>query len=239
MKQLFTSVGLLGLIACAPSIQSGHIADQRPTQNSPEVIEGRKLGDQLDAQTLSRIRSLNEKAGKPRYGIVGGYYQLPLAHPAGASRVSGDVAGIPYDQTRVTPDRERPWAIAPAPAAEMEMLQGSLNALLDAGVQWTEVSMADASTLISAEKQASGNGSLLDFNKLTPSGVDLLISINKGQGISGPIYVGRVVRSRDGALLALNTQPDAGPVSLRPLIWKLVDDSLRRIVDGQQPETAP
>lgn len=234
MYKLFVPVVLIAMAACAPAIKSGDISDQSVKQTRPDTIKEHKVVNQLDADAIIKISKLNEQAGKPRFGIVGGFYQLPMAHPAGASRVVGTVANIPYDQTRVTPDRERPWAIAPAPSAEMEMLQGSLNALLDAGVRWTEVSMADAATIIAAEKQASSTNSLADFNKLTPSGVDLLISINKGPGIAGPIYVGRVIRSQDGAMLALATLPDAGPVSLRPLVWKLVEDSLKRIANEKQ-----
>jgi len=62
-----------------------------------------------------------------------------------------------------------------------------------------------------------------------PSGVDLLLSVEKGYGSYGPIYVGRVIRTKDGQLCALSTVIDAGPTSLGPLVSKLVKDSLRRL----------
>lgn len=223
--------------ACATPVQSGTIADQRAKQPVVDTIKTRSVAGQLDPAAIEKIKDLNLRAGKPRFGLIGAYYQLPLARPAGATRVSGNVMGIPYDQTQVVPDSQRPWALQPAAAGDLEMLQSSLNALLDAGVQWTEVSMADASQLIAAEQQASGGNSLADFNKLSPSGVDLLVSIHKGRGLAGPLFVGRVVRTSDGAMLALGTQIDAGAVSLRPLIMQLVEDSLRR--QAENPPTAP
>jgi hypothetical protein len=98
-------------------------------------------------------------------------------------------------------------------------------------VRFVEVSMADAAKVMQAE-QAVIEGKVAIFpGRSVPSGVDLLVSIQKGKGATGPVYLGRVIRSKDGRLLALATQPDAGPYSLSPLVQKIVSDSLRRLAD--------
>lgn len=225
------AISLATLIGCGPrAVKNSTLRDESGTRPAaPAIAEHTAEGADMSG-AIERIRALNIKAGAPSFGVVGGYYQLPQANPAGAvSTSSGSIAGIPYDQTRVEATAARPWALQPTSTATAEMVQGTLAALLEAGVKWREVSMADATRIIEAEKSATGARSIADFNKMVPSGVDLLLSVQQGSGVAGKIVVGRVVRTRDGALLALASQPDVGAVSMRPLLLKLVEQSLERV----------
>jgi hypothetical protein len=226
---LFASLGLVSVAACGPAVKTGTLPDQQLQQPRAKSIEKHEVVVDNTTVSTETLSALNQSAGSPSFGIVGAYYQLPMAKPAGASQVSGQIAGIPYDQTRVVPDTQRPWALVAAPAAEAEALQSTISALLDAGVMLKEVSMADAGKIIEAEKAAAASNSLASFNQLTPSGVELLISLQKGHGMAGALYIGRVVRTSDGALLALASRPDAGALSLRPLVYELVQKSLQRL----------
>jgi hypothetical protein len=82
---------------------------------------------------------------------------------------------------------------------------------------------------MAAEQSAADSKGVASFNQLTPSGVDLLISLQTGEGVAGTLYLGRVIRTSDGALLALASRPNIGAVSLRPLVLQLVQQSLERL----------
>lgn len=95
-----------------------------------------------------------------------------------------------------------------------------------------EVSMADANRVMDAEKRMIDTKKAWFPGRQLPSGVNLLISIQRGEGLYGPAFVGRVIQTKDGRLLALATQVDAGPMSLEPLLSQLVSDALRRLAHG-------
>ncbi|MFH1807421.1 MAG: hypothetical protein ABIJ09_01655 [Pseudomonadota bacterium] len=225
---------MLGAVACGPGrVQTAPLPDEQSRKPVAPTIAKHEVIAAPDGISVDSLRQLNERAGKPSFGVIGAYYQLPLARPAGAAYTSGQIAGIPYDQTRVVPEASRPWAVRPTPAAEAEMLQTTVAALLDAGITLKEVSMADAAKIMAAEQNAADSNSVASFNQLTPSGVELLISLQTGEGLAGALYVGRVIRTSDGALLALASRPNVGAVSLRPLVHSLVMQSLQRL--AQQP----
>lgn len=212
-------------------IQSGTLRNAEPGAQ-PESVEQRNVAGQVGAMDHAELKALNKKAGSPTFGLIMGFYQLPQAMPAGAVSVQqGVVFGQAYSNYKLENLGTKPYAVVPASAEQSEVLSSSMNHLLDAGVRFVEVSTADAAKVMQAEQQVIEGKAAVFPGRSVPSGVDLLVSIQKGQGASGPVYVGRVIRSGDGRLLALMTQPNAGPYSLSPLIQKMVSDSLKRLTN--------
>ena len=126
---------------------------------------------------------------------------------------------------------------------------------MDAGVRFKQVSMAAAVTVMRAEqdhlkrrrkrrqgaKRTDGQEEwvtdALAWSRVLPAGVDVLLSLQHGQGKTGAVYVGRAIRSSDGALLALLHQPALAPRTLGVLVLQLVERALRRYSPSQPPAT--
>jgi hypothetical protein len=91
--------------------------------------------------------------------------------------------------------------------------------------------MADAVKVMRAEQDAFDKKKIIFPSRSVPPGVDLLVSTQKGHTEVGPVYVGRVIRTSDGRLIALRSEPDVGVYSLKPLLVRLVSDTLRRLAE--------
>ncbi len=225
---------IASLLGCsARPIKSS--ADLLSSQTAiPSVIESRSTDGAKDNLDIGNLHKLNQKAGKPTFGLIMGFYQLPSTMPAGAVSISeGYVFGEPYRSFWFQKSDIKPYAVLPASSQQSEVLAASLNKMLDAGIRFREISMADAVKVMQAEQKMMKRKETWLFPSSLASGVDLLVSVQKGLGETGPIYVGRVIATKDGRLLALATFPDAGPYALQPLIDQLVSDALRRLADSK------
>lgn len=221
----------------------------------PERTVVNPLGDDA-AEAAKRIGSLNKAAGGPAFGLIDGFYQLPAAAGAGAVVVRQDMATdlVTVRQRFVRLGKTRPYAVEPLSTRYAQAISGALEHLLDAGVRFKQVSTADAVAVMRAEQdhlkrgmeQKNGKqpdrqeGSIaeaLDWGRVLPAGVDVLLSLQQGQGETGAIYVGRAIRSSDGALLALLHQPAVEPRTLVVLVLQLVERALQRYELAQPPAT--
>ncbi len=176
------------------------------------------------------LSSAYAAAGRPTIGFVRGSYQLPVANPLGAARIlEGNLFGVPYQQSLVAPSTYRPFAIVPLEngfdTQQLALVQQELS---QAGVRFVEVNTADALRIAEAEKQAVESNTKVQFNEMTRAGSDVLVSYQASQALGGPIYIVRVIRMTDGALLALRTGPgQGGAVALRPLLVRAIADALQ------------
>jgi hypothetical protein len=234
------SVGFLVMSACAGPAKTGKLKPEPQKAPPPAPIAERTVANDLGSVDLSRIRSLNEAAGRPAFAMIGAYYQLPVAMPAGAATIERGVSwGQPYESVRLRTTGKKDWALEPTNVAEAQMLETTLRGLLDAGVQMRVIEMADAQKVMAAEQKVATSKGTFFPNLSLSSGTDILISIQRGEGLGGKLIVGRAVRTQDGALLALASQIDAGPISMRPLLVRLVEDSLRHIGAPQSDAPSP
>lgn len=225
---------MLVCVGCSrkPIQSSGTLPTPYSQGIGPVVIEQRSMEDEGSKTSLQELKALNQKAGSPTFGLIPAFYQLPESMPAGAVHIEqGQVFGTSYQSFWLQNAGPKTYAILPASVEQSQVFSKTMNEMLDAGVRFVEVSMADANQIIQAEKQVIEGKTTWFPGRQLPSGVALLVSIQRGQGLDGPTYVGRVIQGQDGRLLALATQIDAGPLSLEPLLKKLVSDSLRRLAD--------
>lgn len=219
------------LLGCSarPVQSGGTLAPRNPPVEIPEISE-HKVIDEFSDVDVEELASLNKKLKSPSFGIIKGFYQLPEAFPHGAIKLErARDFGFEYEAIEIKKLGTKPYVVTPASAPEAEAMSRAMNRLLDAQIRFVEVSLADANKIIQAEKAALKKKTLMFPHTAVPSGVDLLLSVEKGYGSYGPIYVGRVIRTKDGQLLALSTVPDSGATSLGPLVTRLVRDSLRRL----------
>jgi hypothetical protein len=168
-------------------------------------------------------------AGSPTLGFIGARYQLPIANPLGAARIiDGNVLGMPLQQSVIAPSTDRPFAIEPVQDGfEAQQLALVLQDLAAAGVRFVEVSAADANRIVDAEKQAVERNGRVQWNEMTKAGAQILVSFQRSTALGGPIFIVRVVRMADGALLALRTGPaQGGAIALRPLLGQAIYDGL-------------
>ncbi|MDA0713364.1 MAG: hypothetical protein O2897_05205 [bacterium] len=198
----------------------------------PEAIASRN-NENSNEVSVQMLQKLNENAGKPTFGLIMGFYQLPSTKPAGAVEITeSSVFGQPYRSFWFQETASRPYAVLPVSPYQLEILSSVMKKMLDAGIYFKEVPMADALMVMRAEEKALVSGNQWMMSRLLPSGVDLLISVQKGfSETEGRIYSGRVVSTKNGRLLALATWPDTGVYSLKPLIDSLVTDTLRRLAN--------
>ncbi len=213
---------------CAVTPEGGRIADQSADAPTAPVINDRGSVAATSVPT-AELQAAYVAAGSPTIGFIGASYRLPIANPLGAARIiEGNAFGMPYQQSLTVPSTARPWAIQPLTdgfaVQQLALLQQDLAA---AGIRFVEVSAADANRIVAAEKDASESNKRVQFNEMTPSGADLLVSFQDATALGGPIFMVRVIRMTDGALLALRTGPaQGGAVSLRPLLGRAIADAL-------------
>jgi len=219
----------LSLASCSGhQIASAPLAHKIPG-SSVEPIESRSVAGTRQVSS-KRLSVLNSKAGAPSFGLIKSFYQLPISAPVGAAEFEeGYFFGQPYRSIRLEGMDAKPYAVLPASAAEAQVMESSISRFLDAGIRFAEVSMADALEIMKAEKNAIEKKGRIVLSHSVPSGVDLLISIQKGHGPMGSVYMGRVIDTRDGRLWALSTQPDMDVYALSPLVADLVEDTLTRM----------
>lgn len=222
---------LVFMCACSAKRPVARSANLAPSYDvTPESIDTRTVVGQSDELSAASLRQLNEAAHKPSFGLIQGFYQLPVSLPGGAVAISqANVFGQSYQSFYLQNSGEHPYAVEPMSAAQAQVLSTSVNHLLDAGIRLSDVNMADAMKIMQAEQRIIEKKDALLPGRSLPSGVDMLVSIQSGMGATGPVFVGRVIRTRDGQLFALQTWPNAGPYSLEPLIRHIVTDSLKRL----------
>ena len=160
---------------------------------------------------LDILKANNDKAGAPSFAFVKSYYRLPVANPVGsATRITGQVVGMPYDVIQLQTTNQRPWALEPMDVSQMDVLATVLNDLTAAGVRLNEITMSDAMQIVAAEQNAFAANQAFWPNRSLASGSDILLTWQAGKGIAGNVVVGRAVRTSDGALLALISTPNIG-----------------------------
>jgi hypothetical protein len=224
-----SSVAVSVVVGCAgPTPTRGKLADARATQPAIDVVTERGMAAAVGVSTEA-LQKAYQDAGSPTIGFIRDRYQLPIANPLGAARIiEGNVLGMPFQQSVVAPSTERPFSIEPIQDGfEVQQLALVQQDLAAAGVRFTEVSAADANRIVAAEKQAIEQNGRVQWNEMTPSGAAILVSFQRSTGLGGPIFIVRVVRMKDGALLALRTGPaQGGAVALRPLLSQSIHDGL-------------
>jgi len=231
---IFVVLGFTGIFvncSAARSIRSSQISKQETLK--PEAVASRKYHDVQNVieKKLESIRINNAKTGSLKFGLIKGFYQLPQVFPAGAVLIrEGRVFGQPYRDFYLENLPSKSYAIIPMSPRQSDVLSGAVAQLLDVGVKFVDVSMADTIKIMEAEELALTKKKAFFPGKLVRSGADLLISIQKGYGQLGPVYVGRVIHTKNGQLLALANEIDVGAASLGKLIIRLVDDALRHML---------
>ncbi len=225
---LIAILSVLGLSNCsARPIKSASLTPLDPGAG-PAVIQKRTTAGDISQESIEELRLLNKKAGSPRFGLIKSFYQLPAAFPGGAVHIREEAGWWgAYRDIRLQNLSTKPYAIVPMSTRQGEVLEKTLRTLLDAGIRFAEVSMADAVKVIEAERRILEQKSGFFPGQLLPSGVELLITVEQGQGETGPVYLSRVIRTTDGDLLALASEPDYGVYALQSLIMKSVKDALR------------
>jgi len=214
---------------CAVTPEGGRIPDQSAKAPEAAVINDRG-SVALTTVSTAELQAAYVAAGSPSIGFIRDRYRLPVANPLGAARIiEGNAFGMPYQQSLTVPSTARPYAIEPLTdgfaVQQIALLQQDLAA---AGVRFVEVSAADANRIVAAEKAGSDSNKRVQFNEMTPSGADLLVSFQDATALGGPIFMVRVIRMSDGALLALRTGPaQGGAVALRPLLGRTIADALQ------------
>jgi hypothetical protein len=239
MNMRLILLGCLSLsLGCAvtPKAQQGSL----PKNSSPEkqIKPAPTPKHEVKAATanidMEALKANNQKAGAPSFAFVKSYYRLPVANPVGsATRMTGQVIGLPYDMIQLQTTNKRPWALEPVNVSQMDALATILNDLMAAGVKLNEITMADATKIVAAEQNAFAANQTFWPNRSLASGSDILLTWQTGTGIAGNVVVGRAVRTSDGALLALISTPNIGNFTLRTLVLRLIDQSLKTVVAQQ------
>lgn len=227
-------VALLSFTACSrkPILSSGTLPETSYQEVKPQEIEKHDIIT-MPVASQTQLKAWNQKAGRPTFGLIPAFYQLPVSMPAGAVHIqSAQVFGASYQSFMLSNTGPKPYVIEPASTEQSQVFSKAMNQMLDAGIRFVEVSMADANRVLESEKKVIEGKTAWFPGRQLPSGVALLISIQRGQGLYGPAFVGRVIQSSNGQLLALATVVDAGPMSLEPLLGQLVSDALRRLANG-------
>lgn len=214
-------------VGCANTPGGGRL----PAQQVPraEVVE-QHAAVSTPMVSTAELQAAYVAAGSPTIGFIRDSYQLPVANPLGAARIiEGNAFGMPYQQSLTVPSTYRPFAIQPMDngfaVQQLALLQQDLAT---AGVRFVEVSAADAVRIVDAEKKAAEANGHVQFNEMTRAGSDILVSYQPSQALGGPIFIVRVIRMADGALLALRTGPgQGGAIALRPLLGRAIADGLQ------------
>ena len=181
---------------------------------------------------LDILKANNDKTGAPSFAFVKSYYRLPVANPVGsATRITGQVVGMPYDVIQLQTTNQRPWALEPMDVSQMDVLATVFGDLTAAGVRLNEITMSDAMQIVAAEQNAFAANQAFWPNRSLASGSDILLTWQAGKGIAGNVVVGRAVRTSDGALALISTLILAIP--LRTLVLRLIDQSLKAVVAQQ------
>lgn len=242
---------LFAVWGCTPSktVRGASIPSQAsaPAARIPAVGKHKALHiTQDNTQLLQSVQQLNKRANSPTFGLVGGFYQLPVAHPGGALFIEHDMVSKNFTQSQrlvALQEGQRPYAILSFDTKQAQSLEAGMQQLLNVGVQFVQMSTADALTVMRAEQQAlqrqpqpnNQTSQPMVWATTLPPNVQFLISVQSGQGVSGPALVGRVIDTSQGKLLALRSRPDVGGNTLGNLVLQLVRDTLQRL--AQQPAT--
>ncbi len=214
---------------CAVTPEGGRMPDRSAQAPTAAVVTDRGSVAATSVST-AELQAAYIAAGSPSIGFIGASYRLPIANPLGAARIiEGNSFGMPFQQSLTVPSTARPYAIEPLTdgfaVQQLALLQQDFAA---AGIRFVEVTTADANRIVAAEKVGSESSKRVQFNEMTPSGADLLVSFQDATALGGPIFMVRVIRMADGALLSLRTGPaQGGAIALRPLLGRAVADALQ------------
>ncbi len=203
--------------------------DDHSVKDAGAALEGR----------MENISALNKAVGMPSIAMIRGFYQLPVANPLGAATFQqGNIAGLPTNQTIIQPSTNRPYAVEPADVFATDASQNVINMLLQNGIKLVELPMADATNIMNAEREAIEQEQGVQWNRMTPSGADYLISVQRGQGVPGPIYLARMIRTTDGAIVAVKSVVNiGGPYNFGQLLVDTIEAGLTT-AEKQQSDAA-
>jgi hypothetical protein len=183
-----------------------------------------------DNANLEKLRASYRRAHSPSFGIIDGFYQLPKARPYGSATMVREYSYYSnLEAIKLEPRQHEEFVIQPLNGDEALALNKALNALLDIGVRFHEISMKDALSIAHAEKAAmKDKKNFLWSEQLGPS-VDYLMSIDKAHSAQGPVLVGRVL-SKDGRLLAFRVlSQGSSSKMLSAMIMSLFEDTVTRL----------
>ncbi|MEM7402616.1 MAG: hypothetical protein AAF310_01160 [Myxococcota bacterium] len=241
---VYTATAALMLLGCTPpkTVRGATIASRPAATQLPAVPKHKQLPTTQDnQQLLQQLQQLNQQAKTPSFALIGAFYQLPVTHPGGALLLEQDIKTDNWSsqQRLVALQGQHPYAVLPLNTQQAQSLEASMQQILDAKIQLLQLSTADALAVMRAEQQAllqqsKKQTNILPWSTTLPPNVNFLISIQAGQGRSGPTLVGRVIDTHNGKLMALRSKPNAGGNSLGDLLLQLLHDTLRRVV---QPPT--
>ena len=238
LRPVFFAAVIVNLMGCGTTDTQSRKLTSLPTPLAPPTLEEHSAKGGVSDVDLKKISADNKAAHQPTFGVIRGYYQLPRSHLNQRAIVAKSRGYLGESEVIYVENSDQAqWAVTPMSAGDAEAMNRAYNALLDQGVKFVDVTMADATKIMQAEKTASTSNdtsSLFVPSRSLPSGVDLLISLQRGKGEYGDIYIGRVIRTTDGSLLAMRTAVDASPATLDPVVVGLVSDSLRRIAGTEK-----
>ena len=156
-------IALLALTACSrkPIQSSGTLPSATNYQIGPDAIDNHVVASVIQASSED-LRNWNKKAGRPTFGLIPAFYQLPESMPAGAVSIEEDhVFGASYRSFWLSNTGPKPYAIMPASTEQAEVFSKVMNSMLDSGVRFVEVSMADANRVLESEKKVIAGKSTL------------------------------------------------------------------------------
>lgn len=213
-KSFFLSLMVLNACSCRTPFKVSNL-----TVKEPHTVKATPKADlDLDSSMADRY----QKAKKPSFALIDGFYSLPQTKPYGAA---GIVQNYSYQIYFEVNDAEKPYAVVPMSGDDALGRNRALNKLLDIGVKIKELSLTDALAIAKAENKAEKDKQIFKPSTVLAPGVDYLMSIYPASSKEGPILVGRVIKS-DGTLLAFRAV-DHGQIDR--LIISLFEDTLGRI----------
>ena len=246
---VYTATAALMLSGCTPpkTVRGATIVSRPAATQLPAVPKHKQLSTTQDnQQLLQQLQQLNQQAKTPSFALIGAFYQLPVTHPGGALLLEQDIKTNTWSsqQRLVALQGQHPYAVLPLNTQQAQSLEASMQQILDAQIQLLQLSTADALATMRAEQQALQQQSKKQTNTLPwsttlPPSVNFLISIQAGQGRSGPTLVGRVINTNNGKLMALRSKPNTGGNSLGDLLLQLLHDTLRRITQPPANKKPP
>lgn len=227
MTKHFLFIAFIVMAGCRPTpFKVQTIAPKEPhTVNAPS----QDAMKELDVMLKEGIAARYKKAGSPSFGLINGFYRLPVVKPFGAATVVRGFSYNTYFEAAEITDQERGYAIEPITGDNAMALNNAVNVLLDNGVKIKDISMTDAINIANAESKAATSGKVFSLSKTLAPDVDYLISVYPSTSVRGPVFIGRVIK-KDGTLLAFRViHRDANSYVLSGLIVSLFEDTVNRI----------
>lgn len=215
MKEIILIVPLVLVSACRPSP-----FQLKPLSLKTTKIEAtyQKASEELDEALKEGLKTRYQKAQRPVFALINGWYRLPSSSPVGRATVVKSFSYRTYFEEVLIDHPKQDYVISPISGDQALALNQGLNQLLDLGVNIKEIAMADAMALAKAEEKAA---------LILPPQVDYLVSLNKSQSERGMVLVGRVI-GKDGRLMAFRVIYQASDTNISGLLLSLFEDTLSR-----------